>query len=125
MSSIEQLQPAPKESVALYLPYYTRDKHGVLPYAISLYQQGFLEGERQIEGSEPIPFVATWLVSKLPAELTRCRLQFGGQADLSYELTQGNSEFIGALIEVINGFKQNRATDFPNGFYRKLLRFDQ
>lgn len=125
MSSIEQLQPAPKEIVALYLPYYTRDKHGVLPYALNLYQQGFLEGERQIEGGEGIAFVATWLVSKLPSELTRCRLQFAGQAELSYEVTQGNSEFIDCLIEVINGFKQSRVTDFPNGFYRKLLKFDQ
>jgi hypothetical protein len=125
MSTIEQLQPAGKSDVVVYMPYYAKNKHNWLPYAITLYRQGSLEGSRHIEGGESIPFIATWFVSRLPSELTRCRLQFDGQADLSYEITISNSEFIDYLIDVVNNFKTVRLTDFPRGFYRKLLRFDE
>ncbi|MDB9395014.1 type IV pilus biogenesis protein EbsA [Microcystis aeruginosa] len=82
MPTIEQLEPANKADVLVYMPYYAKDKHSILPYAIALYRGGSLEGRRHIENSEGIPFVASWYVSKLPSELTRCRLQFEGQADL-------------------------------------------
>jgi hypothetical protein len=120
--SLEKLQPADKGAVGMYMPYYQGAKRNILPLAISLYQQGSLEGNRRIEGGENIPFVATWLVSKLPADLTRCRLQFDGNADLSYEVTMANSEFVNYLIEVIMNFKRARLTDFSQTFYRKLLR---
>jgi hypothetical protein len=125
MSAIEQLQPAGKSDVVIYMPYYAKNKHNWLPYAITLYRQGSLEGKRIIEGGESIPFIATWFVSRLPSELTRCRLQFDGQADLSYEVTVSNSEFVDYLIDVIASFKNSNLTDFPRGFYRKLLRFDE
>lgn len=123
--SIEKLQPADKAACGIYMPYYQGGKRNVLPYAITLYQQGSLEGHRQIEGSESIPFVATWFVSKLPSELTRCRLQFDGNAELSYEVMMANSEFINYLIEVIMNFKRSRLTDFSQQFYRKLLRIEE
>ena len=123
MSTIEKLKPATRGDVVIYMPYYAKNKHNLLPYAISLYSKGSLEGHRTIEGGEPIPFVASWYVSKLPSELTRCRLQFDGQAELSYETTLSNSEFIDYLIDVIIDFKSSHLTDFPRGFYRKLLRF--
>jgi len=125
MSTIEELKPAGRADVIIYMPYYAKTKHNWLPYAISLYRQGSLEGERIVEGGESIPFVASWYVSKLPSELTRCRLQFDGQAELSYEVTLSNSEFIDFLIDVIINFKRSHLTDFPREFYRKLLRFDQ
>jgi hypothetical protein len=125
MSTIEQLQPAGKSDVVVYMPYYPKNKHNWLPYAITLYRHGSLEGRRKIEGGESIPFIATWFVSRLPSELTRCRLQFDGQADLSYEMTISNSEFIDHLIEVITNSKTSNLTDFPREFYRKLLRFDE
>jgi hypothetical protein len=106
------------------MPYYAKDKHSMLPYAIALYQGGSLEGRRHIENSEGIPFVASWYVSKLPSELTRCRLQFEGQADLSYEMTIINAELIEYLIGAIKTFKQLGSADFSQGFYRKLLRFE-
>ena len=124
MVSIDKLQPASKADVVVYAPYYQRNKHSMLPYAITLYQQGSLEGNRSIEGGESIPFVATWYVSKLPSEMTRCRLQFDGQAELSYEVTMSNADFMDYLIEVVISFKRSRSTDFPRPFYRKLLRFD-
>jgi hypothetical protein len=125
MSTIEELKPAGRADVIIYMPYYAKTKHNWLPYAISLYRQGSLEGERIVQGGESIPFVASWYVSKLPSELTRCRLQFDGQAELSYEVTLSNSEFIDFLIDVIINFKRSHLSDFPREFYRKLLRFDQ
>ncbi len=127
MSSIEKLQPAPKPDVLIYQPYYikySKEEQDILPYALTLYQQGFLEGERQIEGGETIPFVATWYVSRLPSDLTRCRLQFAEDADLSYELNMTNSEFISYLIPLIKNSKSSRKPDFSQQFYRKLLRLD-
>ncbi|NEO41010.1 MAG: hypothetical protein F6J90_33640 [Moorea sp. SIOASIH] len=123
--SIEKLKPADKGAVGIYVPYYQGNKRNLLPIAISLYQKGSLEGRRHIEGGDSIPFVATWFVSNLPSELTRCRLQFDGNADLSYELTMQNSEFVNYLIEVIMNFKRSRITDFSKAFYRKLLRIDE
>jgi hypothetical protein len=125
MSTIEELKPAGRADVIIYMPYYAKTKHNWLPYAISLYRQGSLEGERIVQGGESIPFVASWYVSKLPSELTRCRLQFDGKAELSYEVTLSNSEFIDFLIDVIINFKRSHLSDFPREFYRKLLRFDQ
>lgn len=126
--SIEKLQPAPNQQVGVYTPYYPQPgKRAILPLAISLYQKGVLEGQRRIEGGESIPFVATWSVSTLPADLTRCRIQFDGNSDLSYELTLANFEFVDFLIEVIFNFKRSRQgiADFSQAFYRKLMRYDE
>ncbi|NCO73819.1 MAG: hypothetical protein GW795_01650 [Cyanobacteria bacterium] len=125
MSSIEKLQAASKADTLMYQPYYGKEQHEILPYALSLYQQGYLEGERIIEGKTNIPFVAIWYVSRLPAEMTRCRIQFDGNADLSYEINLSNSKFIEYLILVIKNFKKFRQTDFSQQFYRKLLRLDE
>jgi hypothetical protein len=110
--------------VNVYAPYYQGRKRNALPLAITLYQRGSLEGSRKIEGGESIPFVASWNVSSLPADLTRCRMQFDGNAELSYELTLANFEFVDFLIEVIFTFKGTRLVDFSQGFYRKLLRLE-
>ncbi|MBP0021011.1 MAG: hypothetical protein J7647_26090 [Cyanobacteria bacterium SBLK] len=121
--SLDSLKPAQKAAWMVYQPYFQGQKRQILPYAIGLYQKGSLEGERPIEGREEgVPFVATWFVSKLPAELTRCRLQFDGNAELSYEVDMQNSEFVDYLIEVIASYKRTKITDFSRAFYRKLLR---
>jgi len=125
MSTIEKLQPASKADILMYQPYYGKEQHEILPYALSLYQQGYLEGERTIEGNKNIPFVAIWYVSRLPTELTRCRIQFEGSAELSYEINLSNSDFIDYLILLIKNFKDSRQTDFNQKFYRKLLRLDE
>lgn len=122
--ALENLQPANARDVNVYAPYYQGRKRNALPLAISLYQRGSLEGSRKIEGGESIPFVASWNVSSLPADLTRCRMQFDGNAELSYELTLANFEFVDFLIEVIFTFKGTRLVDFSQGFYRKLLRLE-
>ncbi|PSN17033.1 hypothetical protein C7271_19865 [filamentous cyanobacterium CCP5] len=120
----EELQPASKQDIGVYVPYYQGNKRNALPYAISLYKQGNLEGERQIEGGEGIPFLATWNVSMLPADLTRCRIQFDDDADLSYEITMATFEFVDFLFDVIAAARSKRTADFSKAFYRKLLRID-
>ena len=122
--SIEQLQPASAQQARVYLPYIQGSRRNFLPYAISLYQKGVLEGQRKIEASDNIPFVATWNIASLPSDLTRCRMQFDGDAELSYEVMMASSEFITYLIELMDNYKRNRVTDFSQGFYRKLLHVD-
>ncbi len=124
--AIDKLQPAPQSQVGVYMPYYPQQgKRSILPYALSLYQKGNLEGQRRIEGGESIPFVATWNVLPLPAEPTLCRIQFDNEADLSYELKLANHEFIDFLIEVILNFKRMRLADFSQNFYKKLMRYEE
>ncbi len=122
--SIDKLQPADQRLVGVYMPYYQGNRRTILPRAITLYRQGNLEGARKIEGGENIPFVATWNVSTLPADLTRCRVQFDGNAELSYEVTMASFEFIDCLIDVMINFQRLHLVDFSKAFYRKLLRQD-
>jgi hypothetical protein len=126
MINLDQLEPASKSDVLVYQPYYpNKDKQKILPLALTLYKRGQLEGKRYIEGGEGITFVASWFISKLPSELTNCRLMFDAQADLNYEMTILNSEFIDYLIELILIHRETQWVDFPQSFYRKLLRFDE
>jgi len=123
--ALENLQPAPQGMVSVYMPYFQGKKRNYLPKAISLYQQGVLEGKRKIEGSEHIPFVATWNISTLPSDLTRCRMQFDGNAELSYEVMMASFEFINFLIEVMDNNQRMGIADFSKNFYRKLLRIEE
>jgi hypothetical protein len=121
---LSSLQPAPSRDVSMYLPYYQGTRRDMLATAMTLYQHGNLEGERAIDGGESIPFLATWSVLPLPADLTRCRLQFSGDADLSYEVTLTNFEFVGFLIDVLMDYKRSKIADFSQTFYRKLLKLE-
>ena len=123
--SFDKLQPATQQQASVYLPYIAGNKRHFLPYAISLYQKGVVEGKRKIEGNDNIPFVATWNVARLPSDLTRCRLQFDGNAELSYEVMMANFEFVSFLIEVMENSKLTRTIDFSKTFYRKLLRVEE
>jgi hypothetical protein len=121
MSALENIKPAGKGDVMVYFPYYPKSKQKSLPHAIGLYQMGSVEGERIIEGGDRIPFVASWYVSRLPSEMTNCRLQFDSQAELSYSVTLPNNEFVDYLIDVLANFRRTRTVDFPKDFYRQLL----
>ena len=120
--SLDKLKPANKADYMTYVPYFPGNKRQLLPYGMSLYKQGSLEGNRKIEGGESIPFVAIWNVTKLPSESTLCRLQFDGNAELSYEISLENSQFMEYLIELILNNKRSQSTDFSQSFYRKLLQ---
>jgi hypothetical protein len=124
-TSLKGLQPAAKGKVMVYMPYYkTSNQRNALPLAISLYDLGNFEGERKIEGGKNIAFVATWNVSSLPADPMRCRIQFDGNAELTYETTMANYEFVNYLIEVLIVFQKIRIADFSKSFYRKLLNIE-
>jgi hypothetical protein len=122
---LDNIQPASARDTTMFLPYFQGSKRDLLPLAMALYQGGNLEGQRGIEGGENIPFVATWNVSPLPADLTRCRMQFAGNAELAYEVTITNFEFIGFLMDVMTGYKRSQVADFPKPFYRKLLKLEE
>lgn len=123
--ALTQLKVADRREYVVYIPYYDEKKRKYLPYSISLYKEKSLEGARNIDGGDGIPFVATWNVSSLPADLTRCRVQFDGNADLSYEVILSNHEFIKYLIEVLQNFSRTRTIDFSQEFYRRLLHLDR
>ncbi|HYW22102.1 MAG TPA: hypothetical protein VE956_22875 [Nodularia sp. (in: cyanobacteria)] len=123
--SIETVQPATQQQASVYLPYVQSPKRNFLPYALGLYQKGILEGNRKIEGGDSIPFVASWNVATLPSDLTRCRIQFEGNAELSYEVMMASFEFMSFLIELMENYKRYRLTDFSQAFYRKVLRIDE
>ncbi|NES01398.1 MAG: hypothetical protein F6K22_00170 [Okeania sp. SIO2F4] len=124
MPQINQLKPAEKGEIAVYAPYYTDKRRKYLGLAISLYKQKNLEGARNIEGGENIPFVITWTVSILPADITRCRMQFDGNQELSYEIMMATYEFIDFLIDVLLNYNKTRTIDFSKTFYGKLLRYE-
>lgn len=124
-ATLDRIQPAPAQEVQAYIPYYRGNRGNLLPLAVSLYQSGILEGQRAIEGGKNIYFIATWSISTSPADLTHCRVQFDSNAELSYEVTMANSELIGFLIDVIRTFRNSSLADFPQGFYRKLLRWEE
>ena len=117
------LKAAPPQEVSIYMPYYREpNKRQALPYAISLYKQGEIAGERHIEGSPAVSFMAAWRVANLPSDLALCRVTFEGDADMSYEMTLENSEFVGYLIDVVSSIRDKGYVDFPQIFYSKLFR---
>lgn len=122
--SINQLKPADKGEVAVYAPYYSEKRRKYLGHTISLYKQKHLEGARHVEGGQDIPFVATWNVSMLPSDLTRCRMQFDDNAELSYEVMMPTNEFVNFLIDLLLNYHRTHGIDFSKSFYRKLLRYD-
>lgn len=124
---LEELKPAQSNIVNVFLPYYRNNKRNILPLALNLYQRGNLEGERQIIGGDNIPFVATWSISNsiLPADLTRCRIQFDRNPDYSYEITIANFEFVTHLIDAIINFQRDGLWDFSKSFYYRLLQIKE
>ncbi|HAT12295.1 MAG TPA: hypothetical protein DCS91_00650 [Microcoleaceae bacterium UBA11344] len=124
--SIPQLKPADDKEVKVYAPFCQESRRRFLPQAIALYKLKSLEGARKIDGGDDVPFVASWNISSLPIDLTRCRVLFDGNPELSYEVTMQSSEFVSHLIEVLLNFHRTRTVvDFSKPFYRKLMRMDE
>jgi hypothetical protein len=124
-AEFQKLQPADLQVVNVFMPYLPQNKRAFLPLALSLWQKGAMEGQRKIEGGESIPFIATWRISGLPSDIINCRLQFDGNADLSYEVMLRTSELVEHLSDVIQNYKQTKVADFPQTFYRKLLGLEE
>lgn len=123
-TSLDRIKGAPRSEVMIYMPYYAKNQQEILPMAITLYKQGSLEGERVIEGGDNVPFVVTWILSKLPSDITNCTVQFNGQADLSYQSSMSNSDLIKYLIYVLENYKNSKTIDFNQEFYRNLLNIE-
>lgn len=122
---IDDLVPADPRAVSLYAPYYSQqNRRRYLPYALSLYQSNSIEGSRSVEGGIAIPFVASWTVTPLPADMTRCSLQFNNDPELTYELLLPNHEFLEYLIDMLMDYQRAQKTDFPAAFYRRLLGYE-
>jgi hypothetical protein len=117
-----ELTKASEEEVIAYKPYYPANKQKALLYAISLYKQGEMAGERHIEGGPIISFIAVWRVTTLPLDTILCRVTFSGDADMSYEIELQNAEFVGYLIDVVSTVTDKNYIDFPQVFYSKLFR---
>lgn len=126
-SALEKLQPAEQNAITIFKPYFQGKKRDILPWAITLYKQGHLEGERQIIDGDNVPFVVSWPTkdSLIPSAMTRCQMQFDGNPELSYELLIANYQLIGYLMEVIVNYNSGRGVDFPRSFYSKLLQRDK
>jgi hypothetical protein len=129
MMSIDKLKPATDVEIAVYLPYYAGPyRKKILPYALCLYQQGAIEGERIIQNGDNIPFVATWEPSALPSDDCTCRVQFMGDATFNYEMILANVDYIEFLMKLILKFHDSKRngspiTDFSIQFYRKLFGY--
>ncbi|AFY72869.1 hypothetical protein Syn7502_00735 [Synechococcus sp. PCC 7502] len=118
------IQAAPTGDVVLYLPYCKREQQQALPYAISLYKVGNLQGERQVEGAPSVPFSAFWKVSTLPVDPIICTVIFTNEVneEYKYELEMQSLELVRYLIEVILVDRETQIVDFPQAFYAKLFR---
>jgi hypothetical protein len=126
MNLFDEIIPATPDKVNLYAPYFMKSnaKRSILPKAITLYYKGGLEGKRIIQGEEPIPYVMNWVIQHLPGDLTRCSVTFDENKDFTYDINLMNSELISFLIEWLINLRDNNVPDFPQFFYRKLLRVD-
>jgi hypothetical protein len=127
MSFFDEITPASPDKVNLYMPYFMKSmaRRNMLPKAITLYYKGGLTGYRNVANEEQIPFVANWVMRDLPGDMTRCRMQFEENSDLIYELSMMNSEFISFLIDWLISCKDADIPDFPQIFYRKLLKMEE
>ena len=117
-----EIEAASPADVAVYTPYYAVGRRPFLPQAVGLYKRQSLEGKRQIEGEAPIPFVATWPSLPLPSDLTLCQVQFDQDAELTYEISLANFEFVEFLIDVVNLVSRGKDPDFSTAFYKQLMK---
>ncbi len=118
------IQAAPVGDVVLYLPYCKREQQQALPYAISLYRTGTLQGERQVEGSTPVPFSAFWKVSTLPVDPVICTVVFTNEIseEYKYEIELQSLQVVRHLIDVIILDRETQIVDFSQAFYAELFR---
>lgn len=119
-----EIQAAPSVDVVVYLPYCKREQHQALPFAISLYRIGKLQGERQVEGSTPIPFSAFWKVSTLPSDPVICTVIFTNEVneEFKYEVELQNLQVVKYLVDVILLDRATQIVDFSQAFYAQLFR---
>jgi len=101
-----------------------REQQQALPYAISLYKTGALEGERQVEGTSPVPFSAFWKVSTLPVDPVICTVIFTNEVneEYKYEIELQSLQVVKHLIDVVLLDRETQIVDFSQAFYAELFR---
>jgi hypothetical protein len=126
MNLFDEIIPAQPDKVNLYAPYFMKSaaRRNVLPKAITLYHKGGLGGYRAIEGGEKISYTMNWVVQNLPGDLTRCTMMFDDNSDLTYDVNLMNSELISYLIDWLINVRDANNPDFPQYFYRKLMKIE-
>jgi hypothetical protein len=118
-----ELKQAPPEEVRKYDAWIRDpDKKQALPYAISLYKMGEVEGARTIEGAGNVPFRAVWKVTNLPSEVISCQVTFSGSEPMTYEVDLPNHEFVSFLVDTTKMIHGRGVADFSEAFYSKLFR---
>lgn len=121
------IQAASTAEVVVYSPYYAKREPQylqALPYAISLYKTGKLQGERQVEGSVSVPFSATWKTPSLPVDPCICIVIFTNELneEFKYEIELKSIELVGHLTDVVLRDRETQIIDFSQTFYAKLFR---
>ncbi|MDX1976767.1 MAG: hypothetical protein SFT94_03755 [Pseudanabaenaceae cyanobacterium bins.68] len=123
-----ELKTASTQDLGVYNIYFRKhppERQKNLAYGIALYQGGELQGERQVENSQPIPFQATWKPSSFPEVPVVCRVSFNDDADLLYSLEFNKAiDFIASLTDVTTQYMEKNVVDFPQDFYFKLFRLN-
>jgi len=119
-----ELKTASMQDVGMYNSYFFKsDKKVDLTYGIALFQQGVVQGERQIENSQPIAFQANWKTNSLPEGSMICQVSFDNDADLIYDLAFTKTHlFVSYLVDVVILYKNKKIIDFPQDFYFELFR---
>ncbi len=119
-----EIKPAAPGDVILYLPYCKKDQQQALPYAIGLYKIGSIQGERRVEGTEPVPFLVSWKVSTLPVDPVICTVVFTNELkeEYKYEIELQSLQVVKYLIDLILRERETQIVDFPQAFYAELFR---
>jgi hypothetical protein len=68
--------------------------------------------------------LASWHTSPLPSDLTVVQVIFAQDADLTYQLSIANYEFVDYLIDVVSLVQRGQQPDFSTAFYKKLMRYE-
>jgi hypothetical protein len=121
-----ELKTASQQNIGIFGIYFSKlpqNKREIITYGIDLFQQGELQGERQIENSVAIPFQASWKPNSLPGAPVVCQVTFDNDADLIYEMeVEKTTTFITFLIDVVFLYNTKKIIDFPQEFYFHLFR---
>ncbi|MFN3927554.1 MAG: type IV pilus biogenesis protein EbsA [Pseudanabaenaceae cyanobacterium] len=119
-----ELKQAPPQEVNQYIMWFREpEKRQALPYALTLYKMGEVNGQREIEGYPPVSFRANWRVSSLPTDINLCKVTFETMPEeMTYEIQLPNHKLVDFLIDMTKSIHGKGVADFPQGFYAELFR---
>lgn len=117
-----ELKQASPEEVSKYNAWIRDpDKKQGLPYALSLYKMGEVEGARDIDGASSIPFRASWKITISPLDVISCQVTFSANEPMTYEMDLPNHEFVSFLVDTTKMIHGRGIADFSQAFYSRLF----